>query len=182
MQIGFLICFVEFTSNNVFVVCLYSGVRILFPLWGGENPTLGGYLFYNFCTTLRLQICICVRVCTYDVRDHHSRYSTYNRMVRKCCLRIKYRYAYPKVYDQAPPLNGSDWEFWLIPGSVEVQHTRFRSATGHDLDMTWSSPRFPLEVHVSFVHYVVMLPHLSSLLRSTPWKTFLKKTSMSCIH
>ena len=34
---------------------------------------------------------------------------------------------------------------------------------------------FFLEMHVSFVHYVVILPYFSSLLRITPFKTLCEK-------
>ena len=34
-------------------------IELPFPLWVGGIPTPGGYLFYHFGTTLRLQMGIC---------------------------------------------------------------------------------------------------------------------------
>ena len=54
-------------------------------------------------------------------------------MVSQHCFAGEKRDAYPKGYDQVPPLTGVGREILILPGSVEVQRTRHRIATGCDL-------------------------------------------------
>ena len=99
------------------------GVPFSILVWCNSNPGREPFLsFLNFITP-RLRVLACSLVCTYGIRDHHSLYSTYNRMLSQCFLTFKTREASPKGYDQSPPYSNwpKNFDYYLLAYKYNVQ-------------------------------------------------------------